>query len=335
MLAILRGPDQNISDRVVNWLNGTMLTVWRHNWNMHEQRVRWAEALLTPETDPVARNEAAMVLADLGAGGPLGMKVFPLLMDPSTAGYRGTLLYALLQTIGQWEPNWRRSTWDSERKVSIPEPGSPDRMAILKQLSESDSFEVKTFAIQILTGLKEHEAAGKNCWFQKGNPRSPTPPQIPGDEIMVYLPAQEGQGWVYVDPNKTVNLPVPPDPIRVDGDKFFHQIFEAVGLLDLPHKEIPNRYHADTYNREPWYMFPINGFELVVGPRKRVISITLRRDTPFDPSTLRDVAKRDAVTYTADDHWQSETTSTKEVNIHAWGAEKAVEYLQLVRALVE
>jgi hypothetical protein len=55
------------------------------------------------EKDPRARNKLAMKLMDAGAGRELRDPAFVWLSSTSTAGYRGTILYALLQTIGQWE----------------------------------------------------------------------------------------------------------------------------------------------------------------------------------------------------------------------------------------
>src|SRR5690606_11999876 len=121
-------------------------------------------------------------------------------------------------------------------------------------------------------------------------------------------------------------------PIRVRHDRDFDQIFarlEQVMGSTINRHEVPNRYFDDITNCQPWYQFYLGNAEFVVGPRKRVIVIEVTAEQPFNVSGLRlKAVATDKVTYYAEPEGLS-TMATK-VGVHAWGRDKAVEYISLV-----
>jgi len=332
ILMIIKEPGEGLPEKTADWFNGKILGVWRDAWDKHKAKIKEHEKMLVPFYAPVIRDIAARQLADMGAGGPLGMKVFPLLKNAD--GDHAVLLRALRKTIGQWEPNWRPRIKDPDAEEgeykSIEDPESPDRMVLLKKFAEHGNHEEQAQATAILRALEARKQAKKNNWYQEGFPEVPIPPQVPGDEVVVYVhrPTDHGWVWEHIDPDKTQNLEIPPDPIRVYHDALYEEIFKETGLSSSPRAEIPNGYYSDKFKNEPWYEFEINGFKLTVGPRKRVISITLQRDEEFEVLALKALGERDGVTYTANDGWKSDLKVATSANLHAWGKEKAIEYIK-------
>ena len=94
-------------------------------------------------------------------------------------------------------------------------------------------------------------------------------------------------------------------------------------------------YYSDKFKNEPWYEMEVNGFTLVIGPRKRVVSITLSRDEPFPVTSLRELGERDGVTYTADGGWKSDLKEATSANLHAWGKKKSIEYVKAMLEIVK
>lgn len=160
--------------------------------------------------------------------------------------------------------------------------------------------------------------------------RVPLPPRVPDDAVDVWVRRASGVNgyqWEHIDPAITADLPVPIDPIRVRHDALFGSIFRTVGLSESIAAEIPNRYYNDYARNQPWYLINIGEMKLIVGPRKRVISIEMtRRDGlafdegshRFDHTVLGPLAESDGVTYESSPH---------RILIHAWGKDKAIEYL--------
>lgn len=166
-----------------------------------------------------------------------------------------------------------------------------------------------------------------------------TPPKMPAC-LTIYV--RDGKSWQCVDRTESAELEVPPDPRRRAHDWRFGNIFASLraggtvgrdgrGIerspFDIQPVEIPNQYYDDRNNSEPWYTFQYGGRKFTVGPRKRVLNITIESEQPFATRRLRVLAERDDVTYDADDVWKSKAEEAKVVTIHAWGAEKFVEYL--------
>jgi hypothetical protein len=176
--------------------------------------------------------------------------------------------------------------------------------------------------------------------------RVPVPPRVPGNDVIVWVEHVTAAGdetqlaykrdpssceWRRIDPDATQNMAIPPDPIRVNHDAFFKEIFDTVGIPARARKEVPNRYYKDTSNKEPWYAIKLGEVQFTVGPRKRVINIELIRPdgkdfgdsttSPFDYDVLSDLAKKDQVTY---------SSTERSILIHAWGKDKAIEYLGIL-----
>ena len=162
-----------------------------------------------------------------------------------------------------------------------------------------------------------------------GFENTPLPPEMP-DDMVAFVAMHDG--WARVHPGFTNGIKPPPDPIRVRHDEQFGWIFDqvsrATGLVLSP-KIRPNQYWGSEYDHlEPWYKvhgWNVTGVEFLVGPRKRVISIEASAEewtsiAAFDAvrRTVETLGKRDNVTW---------DTSSKKCLIHAWGKEKAVEYL--------
>lgn len=341
LLMIVRAPGADMSERVGIWFDGTIQGVWRDNLKRFKQRVEEACGKLTVSTPPKERDAAALQLADLGAGGPLALRVFPLLADPATSGHRGPLVYALLRTIGRWDPDDRpRILADTpDGKRFIDDPSAPAPLDVIRSFADGADHESQWLARHILDKLQEMTEKKQRPSYHPGIPAAPIPPRVPGDEIAVWVLRRWQNGerdWVAIDAAQTQDLPVPPDPIRVRHDAYFSAVFEAVGLSDEPRVEIPNRYYRDTFNKEPWYEFNLGSFKLTIGPRKRVVSITVESEDVFDPTPLQALGAHDGVTY-EDDQWKSDKKQARSATIHAWTEEKCIEYLdtilnQIVRA---
>lgn len=159
--------------------------------------------------------------------------------------------------------------------------------------------------------------------------RVPIPPQIPGDEIQVWLNRVDGdsRSWESIDADMTQDLPLPADPIRVNHDAVFGEIFSSVGITRW--KEIPNRYYKDKFNKQPWYEIVTGDHIITIGPRKRVINIEMVRQDGMDlvegaltaQDTIERLGKSDSTTH---------EVGSRRIMIHAWGKEKAIEYLGLM-----
>lgn len=155
----------------------------------------------------------------------------------------------------------------------------------------------------------------------------PTPPQMPSS-LTLYI--RVNKNWKLVDRELSVVLAVPPDPRRVAHDEYFGGFFTKLreaGFKLLRPTEIPNRYYNDRNNSEPWYVFDHGDKKFTVGPRKRVINITVESAEPISTHALKELADRDNVTYEADGGWKSDLAYAKKITIHAWGGDKFVEYL--------
>jgi len=151
------------------------------------------------------------------------------------------------------------------------------------------------------------------------------PPQLP-DCITAFYREPDGQ-WNKVDHLASRKIPVPPDPVRVYHDKFWGELLEKLQLSGAVH-EIPNRYYDDRNNLEPWYeMRAPEGQILRFGPRKHVLAIQVTGDAPFECEGIAKAAKKDNVTFNADNQWQPwDQKKAKDIEVHAYGKEKFVSY---------
>lgn len=183
----------------------------------------------------------------------------------------------------------------------------------------------------------------------KGRPsfqdRTKLPPQIP-DCIRVKQGFYTGNGeecdWSgRIGPDDTKDIPVPLDPRRVAHDEFFWGVFaelRKVGLEFGDVKEIPNEYHNDVNNSEPWYTFTVGAgrgkLTFKVGPRKRVTSISVsKKQGSFSMVAIAALAARDKVTFYFERALRSKKDGVRSILIHAWKRETLVEYLTTLLAL--
>ena len=325
LFMLMRKPGEGLSERVADWFNGTVLKTWRANKAAFDEEVSQLRALVTPLTPEADRNTAVARLAELGAGGPIGMLVFPLLDGGVAEPKKGPLLLGLLKTIGQWEPNWKRRVSDPGSEWGMMDaPDAIDRMAVLKNMAENALYEVKRHSQEILDALEAHAAAGKKSWYQTGHPASPIPPQVPGDEVSVWIQNKVDGEWTWeaVDAGRSQEIEVPVDPIKLRHAKLFNEIFEAVGLANKTRTELPNGYYKDQFKNEPWYAIAYGDYTITIGPRKRVINIKMQRknNEAFDSSVVKALGEKDGVTCKGG-------PKERECLLHAWGKDKAIEYL--------
>jgi len=142
-----------------------------------------------------------------------------------------------------------------------------------------------------------------------------------------YTPSDKSRDWVLIDSESTKDLSMPVDPIGVKHREFWKDTVETTEAT-----EIPNQYYNDRKNNEPWYTFVEKGAKITYGPRKRVISIKVERESPFMISAIAKLAERDDTSFWADEDWHNfDKTQASAIEIHAWGKEKFDEYLQTIR----
>lgn len=160
----------------------------------------------------------------------------------------------------------------------------------------------------------------------------PTPPQLPPYLSARMLSDDSNAVWTTVDHRHAASLAVPQDPIRVNHDAFYAELFvdltQALGV-PMVAQEAPNRYTGNS-KLEPWYTFQLGTTLFTVGPRKRVISIEAKNEAGVDTAAIRALAVRDNVTYEADGGWKSEKQLARSILIHAWTREKTLEYLTVL-----
>lgn len=203
-------------------------------------------------------------------------------------------------------------------------------------------FVLETWARVLVTDTSSCNGEPKPAWWGKvmedyingpliatvrtakeANDPTPKIPQLP-PELTAYRWIDKQ--WVLVDREESQRIPVPVDPIRLKHDKFWRALLEKMGLKDSV-KEIPNRYFDDRQNLEPWFELDHLGTIIRFGPRKRVFAIQVTSETPFECSGIAKAAKRDDVTFVADEVWKPDNRAeAKSIEVHAWGEEKFVSY---------
>lgn len=133
-------------------------------------------------------------------------------------------------------------------------------------------------------------------------------------------------GWSWVKPEDSQKLVAPEDPILVNSRAFFDDVFAAVETAIEqplpPRTQIPNGYMSTGI--EPWYTFQFGEATIVIGPRKRVISITATLESGFDTDNIRTLATTDNVTYSAEGPMVFRTAGETEAELHAEGKREGV-----------
>lgn len=156
------------------------------------------------------------------------------------------------------------------------------------------------------------------------------PPALP-DSITAYQRGNKDGLWYKVDHAVSQSLPIPQDPNKKKNEDFWRGLISRAGLKKAV-REVKNRYYDDRKNTEPWYEFKANeDTTITFGYRKRVISIQVSRwtDGPFRKVVpfkgIEAVAKADNVTFSNDS-----SSGIQKLEVHAWGADKFVEYFGLI-----
>ncbi len=145
------------------------------------------------------------------------------------------------------------------------------------------------------------------------------PPQMPTG-ITCYTLITGKKEWRQITREETLALTPTTDPIRIEHDKFFNQVFQELetmlGIKDILRKEIPNEYTGNT--NQPWFIFKLGNNTLKLGPRNHVYAIKLKTPEPFETSELRKVTVEEFHnSYWADEGWQSEVPTAHHLHVHA------------------
>lgn len=120
-------------------------------------------------------------------------------------------------------------------------------------------------------------------------------------------------------------------------DRLARMIVDIV--YDKPQYELlPNGYcHKECCEHIPWLKFHTSDGDIIIGWRKRVISIEWQENfKPFDMAVFND---ENVTKWIGDDNiYKAIPKGTTETNvkrgIHAWGSDKAYEYLKKIKELV-
>jgi len=98
-----------------------------------------------------------------------------------------------------------------------------------------------------------------------------------------------------------------------ESQKEFKEIFERAGVPCSSLRMIPNEY--DGCRSDPWFIVETTQGPIRIGWRKRVISIS------WEGSALQHDGRK---------IFEKEDVTTDKALVHAWGTEKAVEYLRVL-----
>jgi hypothetical protein len=111
--------------------------------------------------------------------------------------------------------------------------------------------------------------------------------------------------------------------LAAEEQKYFREIFEKAGFKEIRLTETPNQY-CPCEKCAPWYHVATKFGTFLIGWRKRVINIdwsnvikTLKQRKKLPKKSIASLFNGENVTKGSD-------------SIHAWGKEKAVEYLTLI-----
>ena len=138
-------------------------------------------------------------------------------------------------------------------------------------------------------------------------------PELDSDEIFsASLDAMDG---VYKEIQKAIKKKDPSTPIASEENKkMIDEIFANTDLIFM--EEIPNGYCSDwCCEHLPWFIVTTKVGRIKIGNRKRVIEIDWSE-------TLG--------TKTSDELFESEDVTKEKKLIHAWGIEKAKQYINLI-----
>jgi len=163
---------------------------------------------------------------------------------------------------------------------------------------------------------------------------SPIPPKLPVGVTCFIIKGRDGDkfNWKWVSHEETSKIKVPPDPVRVQHDAYFNEVFQTLEKelgIELAREEVPNQYCG--FKAQPWFRFKIGGNTFVVGPRKRVDAILIESPSGLVTDGIRKVAlDEDNVTYLPNGKWHGTDAVAKTLEVHAWTKEKLIQYLTIL-----
>ncbi len=103
---------------------------------------------------------------------------------------------------------------------------------------------------------------------------------------------------------------------KLDADKERDEIIGVFGGREIFVEEIPNGYNSQYYNKHlPWFIVTTNKGRIKIGWRKRVINID------WSDSIIKEESKT---------LFPNEDVTKFDKTIHAWGCDKAKEYIDLL-----
>lgn len=162
------------------------------------------------------------------------------------------------------------------------------------------------------------------------------PPRIPNGIAQCFIQIGEDANkpiWKQIKHQETAELPLPIDPIRVQHDAYFGEVFGSLRKelgVEIVTEEIPNQFTSG-WKPQPWFKFMIGDNTFVVGPRKRVDAILVQSLAGFQTTEIRKVAlDEDKVTYSPDGRWHGKADTAKTLEVHAWTQEKLIQYLTIL-----
>lgn len=97
-----------------------------------------------------------------------------------------------------------------------------------------------------------------------------------------------------------------------EEQEYFRKVLARSEISYTSMRAIPNGYHSGIYNT-PWFIVETEKGPIKIGWRKRVISISWKGSN---------------ITHNGDVLFKDENVTTWETGCHAWGEDKAVEYLR-------
>ena len=99
-----------------------------------------------------------------------------------------------------------------------------------------------------------------------------------------------------------------------EEQEFFKTILERSEIPYTSMKAIPNQYHSGLYDN-PWFIVETKWGPLMIGWRKRVISMDWTGSQ---------------INHNGDITFKDDEVTTWRTGVHAWGKDKAVEYLRIL-----
>lgn len=156
--------------------------------------------------------------------------------------------------------------------------------------------------------------------FGDGDLRLFVLPEVPQNMSVFLLGDNNTQKEFTQKSTRGISPPI--HPLRLEHNDFWDGVFEHLPE-GVSVKEIENRYYKDHSLISPWYELKYRDSKIVVGNRKRVISISVSNPDQKTRKIIQELGEGDAVTH-------SKATDRGEAYIHAWRKNKLMEYLSKI-----